>query len=324
MMQKDEDLLLEPWIRYHAYIFGLSNLFVLDNGSFLSSTLKILQDFESVGLNVDRRYNTPKNFDDKGQIVGEIIKKFKDENRYDAVFALDCDEFVAITSASGVSCQRVDILSYLDTFNGNKAMVRVGHCLDNRPGFVDVFRFVPFSKSFIPVSEFKSLDHGFHQPEAMDGQPPVESRFVFIHMHFKPYSRVQRHARDKLNPFVDVDDKEALAQFKGVGIHLVRYFSISVDEYYTDIGDYDYPLVHFTGFIDLLRVLMPIEKFLDIWCVRPISLLERGLGRDIVVLPGNFYEHAYLAANPDVLKDGIDPVLHYCLFGFREGRPLVT
>ena len=38
MMQKDEAILLEPWLTYHGHLFGLENLFVIDDGSDDGST----------------------------------------------------------------------------------------------------------------------------------------------------------------------------------------------------------------------------------------------------------------------------------------------
>ncbi|AXF07068.1 class I SAM-dependent methyltransferase [Paraburkholderia graminis] len=41
-----------------------------------------------------------------------------------------------------------------------------------------------------------------------------------------------------------------------------------------------------------------------------------------IALPPDFDPVDYLAANPDVLDAGVDPVLHYMHFGWHEGRPI--
>jgi SAM-dependent methyltransferase len=41
-----------------------------------------------------------------------------------------------------------------------------------------------------------------------------------------------------------------------------------------------------------------------------------------VVFPPDFVAADYLAANPDVLQAGADPIIHYKHFGWREGRPV--
>jgi Glycosyl transferase family 2 len=322
MMQKNEDLLLEPWILYHARLFGIRNLFVFDNGSAPGVASDVLTRYEKLGLNVNRAFNTANDFDRKGEIIGNLIREFGRANTYESVFPLDCDEFVAVDSDAGISCRREPILSCLESLGGRPVVAQIGYCLDNRPGFLDLFRLVPFEKAFLPVATFAEIDHGFHQPRTLAGEPPVASPIRLIHMHFKPFDLVRRHARDKLAPFVNVDDAAAVAAFQGVGTHLVRYFAMSQDEYYSDFGLYEYPLVSFTGLLDQLRELMPIEPFQAQWCARPAWLNRATAGRDIVELPGEYFGPEYLKANPDVARSSIDPTTHYCLFGHRERRSL--
>jgi hypothetical protein len=322
MMQKNEDLLLEPWIRYHMNLFGIESLFVFDNGSTSSATIALLERFEKLGLHVNRSFGTPGDFDRKGEIVGNAISAFAQEHSYDAVFPLDCDEFVAVDTDLGISCRRDDILSYLDFLSGSTVVSEIPYCLDNRPGFADLFRLVPFQKALVPVVTFADIDHGFHQPRTIEGKPAVHSRLRHIHMHFKPFDMVKQHAREKLVPFVDVRDENAIAAFSGVGKHLVRYFAMSPDEYYSDMGSYEYPLVSFNGFLEELSKLMPLDAFLREWCVRPPWLNRQTVGRDVVELPGGYFGPDYLKANPDVAKSSIEPTTHYCLFGYRENRSL--
>jgi len=67
---------------------------------------------------------------------------------------------------------------------------------------------------------------------------------------------------------------------------------------------------------------MPIEPFLKEWCQKPAGFSRASIERDVVDLPGPFFAPDYSRANPDVAECGMDPVIHYCLFGFREGRLL--
>ena len=43
MMQKNEDDLLEPWIKYHSNMFGAENLFIYDNGSTSPLVAEVLE-----------------------------------------------------------------------------------------------------------------------------------------------------------------------------------------------------------------------------------------------------------------------------------------
>jgi len=46
--------------------------------------------------------------------------------------------------------------------------------------------------------------------------------------------------------------------------------------------------------------------------------------KDIYILPAGFDGEIYLKLNPDVLKIGMDPALHYCLHGRAEGRAFIA
>jgi hypothetical protein len=325
MMQKNETALLEPWLRYHSYLFGFENLYVFDNGSTLPEVRTTLDRFESVGVNVDYSKSGPRNFDGKGIVVGNLIKEFQNSGKYDIVLPLDCDEFVAISNRFGFSCGRREILAEIDRLAAQPCIARVARCLDNRPGFLNLFRLTDFRKSIVPVSDFLKVDHGFHEAKTNNHPDMCPTNILYVHMHFRPFSSTQQSARDKLEPFVNVDDIEALKNFQGVGKHLPRYFFMTEEEYYSDFGDYRFSVVQFNGFQNLLSVLMPMEHFMEEWCWRPstVNVVDNHiLGRLVVNMDGIFDADLYLQAQPDVAKSGMDPVVHYCLFGAREGRAL--
>ena len=62
MMQKDEALLLRPWLLYHGLLFGFENLYVYDNGSTSDAVLAILREFAAVGVHVDDAHTAPGGF----------------------------------------------------------------------------------------------------------------------------------------------------------------------------------------------------------------------------------------------------------------------
>lgn len=61
MMQKDEAILLEPWLTYHGHLFGFSNLHVIDNGSTRADVQAVLHRFAALGVHVD--YSHPSHDD---------------------------------------------------------------------------------------------------------------------------------------------------------------------------------------------------------------------------------------------------------------------
>lgn len=70
----------------------------------------------------------------------------------------------------------------------------------------------------------------------------------------------------------------------------------------------------------LLRVYPTLRGTFEFYAVLEKTQDETDLSA--YQLPGNFDASAYLAANPDVAKAGVDPARHYLEFGRREGRRL--
>jgi len=324
MMQKDESLLLKAWLVYHGYLFGFENLYVYDNGSTRQDVIDLLRAFEAVGVHIDRSHNLPIDFDRKGHIFGDRIREMEANADYDIVFPLDCDEFVAIADADGrdcqdgFSCSRAKIHRHLEGMVGERRMIRLRHCLDVRPGHLDLFRVVDFTKCVVPLGNFRSIDHGFHDARARGIDEVGTTDIMYVHMHSKPFADLMRHARQKLSAFVDVDDAAALRAFTGVGKHLVRYFAMTPEIYAADLGTYRYPLVRFGGFIRLLGALMSTDELRAAWCVGAAALGER----QVIEIDGTFDARLYELANPDVRRSSMNAAVHYCLFGYSEGRRL--
>jgi len=90
-MQKDEEDILEEWIIYHSHLFGLENLYIIDNMSGEAS-IKILQKYGSKGL---YWYQQP-DYSKKGDYLYELIKQTK--NDCDIAIPLDIDEFIAVVN----------------------------------------------------------------------------------------------------------------------------------------------------------------------------------------------------------------------------------
>src|SRR5271170_8315503 len=132
MMQKDEDLLLRPWLLYHGYLFGFENLYVYDNGSKSTRIFETLREFADIGVHVDLSFTRQEDFENKGAILGEKIKEFKNSDLYDIAIPLDCDEFLAIHDFNlGVICSRSLIRSEIGRIDRGGVVCRVSHCLDN-------------------------------------------------------------------------------------------------------------------------------------------------------------------------------------------------
>jgi len=322
MMQKDEALLLRPWLLYHGYLFGFENLYVFDNGSESTEVFDILREFAGVGVHVDLRFTSQKDFERKGGILGDKIEELKNSDLYDIAIPLDCDEFLAINDFNeGVTCSRGPIWSEIERVSEGDVVCRVAHCLDNRPGHFDLFRLAGHVKSILIVREFIALDHGFHAADIPQGKEYGSTSLIHIHMHFKPFDDILRGARDKLRPFVDVGDQNAVQNFRGRGVHLTRLFSISHSDYYLNLHGYALPALRFRGLARLLRIFMDVGELRERWeRGRPDGDLDKLLLVDLDRVP--FIASSYLAANPDMPRPESDPLSHFLKHGYFEGRTL--
>jgi hypothetical protein len=231
MMQKNEDEHILPWLEYHSFLFGHNNLYVWDNGSSSSKCLEILRVYEKRGVNVNYDHKTGIDFRRKGIICGEKMKALDLAGGYDFYFPLDCDEFLAVEYAPGiVRCDPIAIAEELANFEGEERALSVQWSYYNILGHKDYFWRIPHNKTFFRSNTFEYMDHGYHE-----GRTKVagrrESRFVYIHYHYKPHAVIVEHSKEKLRPTVDIDNPEVMKNEYEKGNRLVRFILDSEEKY---------------------------------------------------------------------------------------------
>jgi len=231
MMQKNEKVLLEKWIKYHKEIVGLDNITIFDNGSTNDETINILKKYEKSGLKVIWTHNTQKDFELKGTILGNEILALQESSNYDFFFPLDCDEFLAVElENSKISCEKEDIFAELKKYVGSKDILMIKKQLFNSPISDEWFWPRPDRKCFFYRNNFLSMDVGFHWAKNVHSTTELQTKIVQFHFHNKPYSVAQEHAKAKLLSRVDNFSLETLRNYKGAGVHLVDYFLFSESE----------------------------------------------------------------------------------------------
>ena len=92
MVKNEEDIILE-WIVYHGKLFGINNLFIIDNYSE-DNTFYFCQKFIKYGLKLIRKDN----YLAKGDYMTDILHYAKKLN-YDIFIPLDIDEFVTLNGS---------------------------------------------------------------------------------------------------------------------------------------------------------------------------------------------------------------------------------
>ena len=253
-MQKDEDILLEPWLKYHGSLFGFENIFLFDNGSTIRSVNDTLLEYERKGVRLDRRFASVADYALKGEIITECILDIQSRSSYDVVVPLDCDEFLVLKDRMGATTSFERILGHLHELSNTGGLFRVNKQffnIINRPGEFGIGDYI--KTIVVPDGTFVSSDHGHHFCTTTTGNRYTGCDFAYVHYHYKPLAVLRAHARAKLAPFVDVDDPAAVAAHTGPGHHLCRYLTMTETEFQAwHRGDSFY---QFHEFNDALRDL---------------------------------------------------------------------
>ena len=233
MMQRNENTLLQLWIRYHASLFGYKSLTIVDHGSTCKLTIEHLKTAEGRGARVVWAKQKDLDYKDKGKMLESEIKSKK---RFRLAFPMDCDEFICLDQNSKISCNPNRIRRYLKSVpKGYIYMTR--RRLNNAPWSHTVFLPMPDNrpgKLFMSTSQFSSLDVGSHSCQSP--LKTLDSDISYIHLHNKPYEWLKSSARGKLIARgVDISSIQALKQYSGPGWHLCRYFLESEQDWIKDL-----------------------------------------------------------------------------------------
>ena len=324
MMQRDEELLLEPWLHYYGYLFGFENLTVFDNGSVLEGVIQTLRRFERVGVKVYWGFAGIQNFQGKSFHFTNIIKGWDFGGGYDFALPIDCDEFIAVIRQDGLSCQRSMIHQTLDGLRGERKALGIEFSMFNVPGQAGRYRPQHYPKGFFASGTIRSLDHGHHYPAA-EQNGRRETDLTFLHYHHKPFRMMIDHAKRKLEGVIDLDRPELSLDHTGSGNHLIKLLMMSEQDY---VGQFNQSLMlEFAALEDLLRLLSPLDdrlfpasSGLSNGEVMDATRVRRALSLERSAEFMEFSERDYYRLNPDVQKHGIEGLKHYIRHGFDETR----
>lgn len=232
MMQKNEQNLLDIWLRYHSHIFGAENLFVLDNGSTDPNVRRRLRQAEEAGVTVIWEYKQKQHFETKGEIFRNLMWRLPIAD-YDFVMPLDCDEFIAHQALDGtVSCEPEAVGSYLAKKHmGDPRVLMIRGSWFNVPTQPGQYFFTSERKCFFAHGMVKALGMGFHQGTSKHSDIETRTELVHFHYRYKPYSLFDQHAREKLAARVAEFDAEKIKGYQGKGSHLARFMAMGEESY---------------------------------------------------------------------------------------------
>lgn len=213
-MQKNESLLLEPWIRYHVDLIGTSSIFIYDNGSTDTKTLTTLADAENIGLKINRTYSHQKDYYARGEIFADLIKSLDASNPHDFYFPIDCDEFLACGIDGKLSCQRDDILASLAPLIRDGEVLTIPHKYVNSPCHINRYsKITNCKKCFFAQGACEALSDGFHEGKSKDGNQERQTKITYIEFHYKPYADHMRLSAQKIDYLIPRLTRKNLAAY---------------------------------------------------------------------------------------------------------------
>ncbi len=232
-MQRNEAVLLTPWVLYHGHLFGFENLFIFDNGSDDPATKATLSQLSSThGIHVDYSKNTKSDFEHKGDIFIDNILYLDNTGKYDFFIPLDCDEFVCVGNPKSVpDFARDHIHSELAQHKNSRDALVIEGCLYNSYGRKDYYYYLGVKKTFFAAGAAGSLDIGFHDGKSRLSDLKESTKVMLIHLHNKPLDLLKKSAIQKLSGRVANFDEATLRSYAGLGEHLVRYFFMDEAQY---------------------------------------------------------------------------------------------
>jgi len=231
-MVKNEVDIVKDWVVYHTSIFGLKNVFVVDNMS-TDGTYEVLK---SLNVSVFRSNDYRK----KGVYMTNFSKKFSNE----VIVPIDIDEFITVYDGRGaVSCELIlpyfSILPKAAVYKMNYVQVQCSKdysraTLEATRGEFDDQG--SFAKSFFNTSLFKgNIDHGNHYKT----NNYFLSRFVLVHYHNRNKSQIVKKTKDNIQGLgYDLNNRTQLQHIinhHGDGNHHVKNWLKMMD------GTYEFP-----------------------------------------------------------------------------------
>ncbi|GBR71328.1 glycosyltransferase family 2 protein [Gluconobacter kanchanaburiensis] len=325
MMQKNEATLLEPWILWHAAIFGFTNLTVIDNGSTDPAVLELQDQYERKGVQIVRDHASHSDFLNKGNVIAGIIRQWDAENACDFAVPLDCDEFLTVF-LDQLSLDPEIIRRQFDYLIHENATFVTDRLLLNVPQARDYFRPQIVRRGLFKAHTIVSLDRGFHDPQSLYPERYVRTPFVHLHLHNRPdYEDILHFARQKL---AVPEDNEAAVNPEA-GAHLHFYFDTTAEDF---VAKYRH--------VPNIYAPMIARRFKELG-LDPTLLLGTGENapHPPINVPAGFLAHRmsgndmheyrlfnpiyYALNNPDVAQDphyGIWPLVHYVTLGWDEDR----
>ncbi len=186
-MVKDEEDIIDDWIKYHGSIFGFENIFIIDNYS-TDGTYEKICSLEDLKINILREEDYSK----KGIFMTDLINKHCNDD--DIAFPIDSDEFIVYyedTANSSIECDKLVIINYINNLPDHvlykadylKSRIEIdgGYkraTVETKTATKECYK--NFAKSFLKKKHFNgTIDHGNH----MGSEDYFMTKLWLVHYH---------------------------------------------------------------------------------------------------------------------------------------------
>ena len=169
-IQRDEDDILEDWLRYHIYLFGKENIYVIDHKS-----KKSRETIKKYGVNLILYDGAFENYG-KARILTDTINKYSNNSKL--VIPIDIDEFIVYFQKDKIICDKTKIINEfmkhasVEKFNSFKfksLTISASKRIDLLDLLINCDSYQPENKnrfkrwkSFYKTFFFKATDQGNH------------------------------------------------------------------------------------------------------------------------------------------------------------------
>lgn len=292
-LQCNEYDILGLWIEYHAEIFGINNIIILDNYSTRPDVIDLLKDWEARGLRVLWEQGP---YLEKGDLVLEAATKYSSLGDSQVLIPVDIDEFLAVFDTSANGGMPI-VNKYLVHQEIKKFQESAFAAIGLRPYYESMAVYAndtvhtvgtfyknayteKHAKKMVRLNTVKRIDHGAHKVIFKeDGGNYIRSSTMilgYLHYHHRgPERTLQRALIDcaSLNLIPTDSTLESIKQgdirtliIEGIKGHVPGHHKLSELLAYIDGGLTAPLLLHPLGFDEKDKVTLP-----------PLSVLIRML-----------------------------------------------
>lgn len=225
---KDEADKIQDWIRYHSYLIGIENIFVVDHMS-TDGTYEILQKYK--GLNLTRS-DVP--FTKKSEVLSSLMK-----SKQGFLIPLDADEFLCYKNNDNIVCDSNVIKTYISKLPIGSYRYKF-HQLDVIPKETDVkdplvelteFKtkwfndWQLYAKTFYHSSTFISTDQGNHNGSVIGRGNNFITDLTIIHFDVYDYNHFCKKVIRGATSYGHINNRKLISG-KGKHYHR-RYWAIN-------------------------------------------------------------------------------------------------